>query len=199
MPHTPPSPQPNSRPLLAARPATEPNSRYLSPIQEQRILSWRNHAGSPSASTAPKVKSAPASLSLSQAASSSTTCPTCSCAYGPNDPCSCSTKSPKSSSKHHKSYYSTKKKRSGTTMTSGHSAMTPLTPALPVTPVTPARPDRKGLPSAQQVMAHHAGEAPIPQYGPAPSVPLPEPVLAAPPVKPDLPRIAGARDPVTQN
>ncbi|CAD6564138.1 MAG: hypothetical protein TREMPRED_003876 [Tremellales sp. Tagirdzhanova-0007] len=66
---------------------------------------------------------------------------------------------------------------------------------------TSVRPNKKGLPSNKQIMAHKAGTGLATQYGQAPAVPLPEPALAAPPLQTqsEPPRIAGARDPVTQN
>lgn len=63
---------------------------------------------------------------------------------------------------------------------------------------TPAQ-SKSGQPSAEQVRAHAMGQPPMQQYGNAPAVQPPEVALAVPPQKPELPRIMGARDPITQN
>ena len=198
MPHTYPSPQQcksastYANPHVPRRPSlTAPNStRYLSPIQEQRILSWRSNTSSTPpispVSGTNKIKSAPASLNLPvPSASSTTTSPCLACAA--KSLCSCSTKSPRSTRQ--KGYYSNKKK-----------SFTNLTSFTPMTPMTSAMlPDRRGMPSAAQMEAHGVGSPPPTQFGQVPTVPLPEPALAAPPVKPDPPRIAGGRDPITQD
>ena len=191
-PRTPP--QRNSN-IQSPLPTTD-SSRYLSPIQEQRIVSWRNLTDSSNAPSISNPKSAPASLSLSKAASSST------CACCAKTSCSCSTSSPRSSA-HRKSYYSNTKRKSASTLVTSAAPMTPSTAYTPITTAvrtTPVRPDKRGLPANEQVMAHKVGTGLAQQYGQAPIVPLPEPALAAPPLKSEPPpRIAGARDPVTQN
>lgn len=204
MPLTHPSPQRSNH--TRPPPHTAPDSRvYLSPIQEQRILSWRDHAQSSAPSPKTKVKSAPASLSLSKDTSSST------CTCGGKSSCCCSTKTPPSKSSQQKTYYSRRKKKKHSTsamknpappLTNTAPQLTPVTPTTSISPAmhtTRARPDKRGLPSAEQMIAYRAGAGLPPQYGQAPTVPLPEPALAAPPVKPDVTRIAGVRDPVSQN
>jgi len=198
MPHTHHTPLPRvdgRRPILARI----ESSRYLSPIQEQRILTWRDQADSAVIPLPPKTKSAPASLSLSKAASSSTC--TCGCTS-----CSCSTKSPPSKSSRQKSrqksYYSGTKKKSGSTTVNSAPPVTPITPITPAGPTTPHQLDHRGLPPppTQHVLTPQDSAGGLPaQYNAAATVPLPERTMAAPAFKPDPSRIAGARDPVSQN
>lgn len=218
----PPTPFSNRIP---ARPALIPNnSRYLTPNQQAGILSWRSNtstsAPSPTSvdhSSPPtttqsgknkdlsKVKSAPSSLNLLPLSSQ------CVCSGG--SVCSCETHpSANSPNKGARGYYSNKKKkRSSTTETStpgpvtpsfGHSVPSPIphntsTPAMQAyyaqSPSYPTG-DKKAMHPPQNI---HPYTAPHAQYGQAPIMPVPEGVVAMPPK--DVPRIAGARDPISQN
>ena len=177
MPHTYPRPAQQAGPSnhIPSRPTLSPNhSRYLSSNQHNRIMSWRSHT---SASTVgAKAKSAPSSLDLSVGESASP-CATCAT----QSVCSCSTRT-----KRQKSYYSSKRKKSTT------ATMTSVTPVTPVTPRTPG-------PDQNSHVVAAASQAPPMQYGPIPVRPLPDPKLAMPPPKVELPRIAGTRDPISQN
>lgn len=199
---------------IPPRPPMSPNnSRYLSPHQQARILSWRSNTtsslafhgttSSPSSHSNPnKVKSAPASLNLINQGFTTggsivtSACPACAA----KSICSCSTaytnnpsKSPRTGSRQ-RGYYSNKNKKTSTTMTSLMSPPGPVTPATN----TPAQ-SKSGQPTADQVRAHAMGTPPIQQFGTAPAVAPPEVAVAVPPSKPDLPRIAGVRDPISQN
>ncbi|KAK4689418.1 hypothetical protein P7C73_g683, partial [Tremellales sp. Uapishka_1] len=143
---------PNRTPQAAYSP------RYLDPIQEQRILSWRSHA-SPTSSV---CQSPSPSVSPAQSKSSGETC---TCGYATSI-CSCSSKRKKRKAR---SYY----KRSAKT-TSGGSV------------------DRPGGPDFQQVHGQRVNPPPQTQFGPGPTMPMPEPTINIP----QLPRIAGTRDPL---
>ncbi|ORX37854.1 hypothetical protein BD324DRAFT_403013 [Kockovaella imperatae] len=250
--------------------STTSSSRYLSPIQEQRILSWRDNtvpskpADSPrmtTTTTTPKIKSAPASLAYSKSTPTGSSvyskCPLCAGASS----CSCSPYEQSATGAHQprrqKSYYKNSKTKRGTTPS--RTAVSPLTPSTPASsphpqsaktahrqmstdtgysdsirytpdhvkgrlashyaseqgtsdfrtlpPAPPtysfSRPNKNGMPSPEQVKAYSSGSAPTAQYGPPPTVPLPEPQVVPPPagpaMQPQLPRIAGVRDPVSQN
>ena len=231
MPHLPPPNDPSSRHSFAGHSSTvdnlqrpgllSRNSSYLTPIQEQRILSWRTHtsplsSGSSSSSKPAKSQSAPPSIATSRKAGSPAHSPCPVCAAQTQSICSCSSNAKRSQGRR-RSYYSSKKKGQG--MSSGMTSLTPVTSVTSqasrhvqyaVDPGAsfqeqgnagrppPIKVDKKGLPTAEQVAAYRSGTAPLHQYGPVPLSPLPEPVQAAP-KEPELPRIAGARDPVTQN
>ena len=245
MPHTYPSPKvgrqndprnphPHYKPTLTHRsPTTQglppsPSSRYLTPIQEQRILSWRDnaapsHVSHGSHALQPKIKSAPASLAFSRTtptgSSTYSRCPICA------DVSSCSCTSAQYAQagvkppRRHRGYYKKSKNHSGLTI-STPAPVTPRdlpyreTPRIASASRSPSysgvdqgrrstpRPDAKGMPSIDQVQAYTSGAAPPAQYGPAPTIPLPEPKTVPPPdaaAAPAPPRIAGVRDPVSQN
>ena len=227
MPHSHPPPtkrQPSAR-HTPQRPALTPyQSKYLSPVQHARIESWRITAStitSPvSSPTSPtpqsldtsstptkaKIKSAPASLDIHPPghtspgyarghthlnltmtpASSHSPCVTCAA----RSVCSCSTSSPRV-----KGYYSNKKKKTNTTATSGQVPATPATGSAGMPPL--ANGDKRGLPTPEQVRAYAMGQAPSVQYGQVGVGMLPSPIEVAVPKDPA--RIAGVRDPISQN
>lgn len=254
-----PQVQPNPQSPLGPRSHSKPKSPhsssiYLSPMQQQRIMTWRSNsakstASTPSAKTAhsasttsdeAKVKSAPASINLAKGSVSSggitssggmpppTAHPCRSCTVK-RSLCSCSTLSSSSNRREHggrsaprppsgtasgtmtgsgitsnsqtrqKSYYSNKKRNKTTAST-----LTPLTPVTPPSITAdsfrqqPVIVDKRGMPSPAQVEAFNLGAAPAHQYGAPPVGIMPEPALAMPP-KPDPPRIAGVRDPISTN
>lgn len=210
MPHANTSPKRDStvRTPASPLPTAERASRYLTPTTQQRILSWRHHASPPIPTPASKTKSAPASLSLSKAPSSST------CACGGKSSCVCSRNSSRPGNPNHKSYYSNTKKSKDKTSTLASTAppltnaltmsntappRTPTTPITPSMPITPIQPDPKGYPPTQQMMPHQMASGLPQQYGQAATVPLADPGLTVPPLKPGAPRVAGGRDPITQN
>ncbi|WRT69575.1 uncharacterized protein IL334_006564 [Kwoniella shivajii] len=195
------------------------SSKFLSPFQEARINSWRSGASNPppSGPKSIKVKSAPASINIASSKASSCTC-TCNCTQcgshgecqtcgGGVTSCSCSLQSPKSKSSqkskrssngpntHVKGYYSSHRKQ----------ANPRPEPPLPVSPKSPINfavlkaPDRLDLPTPEQVRSHQVGVLPPIQWPPAPGQEIPMREMAKPAKEPPVPRIAGARDPVTQN
>ncbi|RXK34881.1 hypothetical protein M231_07870 [Tremella mesenterica] len=183
------------------RPPLTPNPSFLTPVQEARILSWRQTtSGSPPpneavvSKTKPKVKSAPASIqqsqTLSQSHSSNSSCPV-------HGPCSCNTPH-RSNGKKVRGYYSRKKS------TAPSSTDTPLltpvdgSPKLNDTNMGPV-PDVKGLPSPQQVQAYRTGLPSQIQPSEVPALPIPVRQQAMPVVKQEQPRIVGSRDPISQN
>lgn len=194
MPHTHPKDN-NHHPFDAhpIRPApctVKTKSRYLTPVQQQRIISWRSTTGSSIAATSPKAKSAPSSLSISAAASEAS-CRQCGKA------CSCSSnsgsiplKSPKSPTSA-KRYY----KKSKASIKSG---------GLPSSPGYGQRAERMDLLQAEDIEYPQSPKSPVytaytaqcpQQYQPIPFVPVPDREVAAPK---EPPRIRGSRDPITQ-
>jgi hypothetical protein len=195
--------------------------RYLSPNQHARVLSWRSQTTStihspsnPTSAANPdaKSKSAPSSFTYDTAAPPSSPCAACIAISN----CSCSTTVPASSRNSPRStprgYYSNKNKRSAKESASNVRTMIPYAnPSAPTiqsnqvaltVPPSPAAVDKKGMPSPQQVEAHALGAPPAMQTGNPPMVPIPPGVVAyavPPKVETPTPRIAGARDPITQN
>ena len=194
MPHTYPSPlqrRDAQAPLLSPFSSDDPprvsSSKYLSPGQQARILSWRSNTSVASLDhpSEPKVKSAPASINRL-----SPTCQSPCTICAAKSSCSCSTQSSPNRPKY-RGYYSNKNKKSSRTNQTAASNM-------PVTPPNPTPEGSKMGFSPRQFEAYHAGTAPGLQYGEISAVPSPKRVIAVPP-KVDLPRIAGARDPISQN
>lgn len=198
-----------------------PSSRYLSPIQEARIRSWRDHTDSSPELTPPpihenkkKVRSAPATLAMPPSSSGEHSS---SHSRGRGSAPS-HTKSRESSSSHPahhhhdthyrpsshphsqspsqgrmRSYYSSKKKGSST-------VLSPSTTPAPMTPMpTSPPPDlHPGMTQEQLEMYQRQSRVAMPPEEQASAAQIPPPVLAAPP-NPAPPRIAGARDPISQN
>ncbi|WVQ79301.1 hypothetical protein IAT38_001398 [Cryptococcus sp. DSM 104549] len=217
------------------------SSVYLTPVQEERILNWREGAETP---VKPMIKSAPASVDVSLRSKSSggksgggasgTVC-TCTCTCGgmgtdcpacgsPPTSCGCSVHSPRSKSSRKskksdqspnanvKGYYSSKRTASSSNMTTTLPAMMTVRPRTPppgrrppvlnMTKANMYRGDKKGMPSPEQLEAYRLGSPPPPQFGGAPMVLGPEREAAVPEQPqppPPLPRIAGARDPMSTN
>jgi len=201
-----------------------PSSRFLSPIQESRILSWRAHTTPEELGQA--SKSAPATLDhdpscvasgsshssrerTSSAGQSLSRC-SCSCSSSPHQPHTHSGR-PHPPSRHtvtitnptpatpsgkgHKhqhqmrSYYSSKKK---TTTTSSTPTPQILSPPMPRGTIP------SGSPFPQQAQ-HGYDTTPMEYDQNAPQIPPPVTQIQAQPPRPDPPRIAGARDPISQN
>lgn len=220
---------PSARHMPQRPTLTPNHSRYLSPVQHARIESWRSSAStavstpvssptspphplpptSPASRSKTKVKSAPASLDLLHPshstpshghaghphlgitpASSYSPCVTCAA----RSLCSCSTSSPR-----HRVYYSNKKTKTNTTATSGQMPVTPPTGSIGIAVGLAGAdgPNKRGLPTPEQVRAYAMGHAPTAQYGPVQVGLVPPGEVAMP--KPDAPRIAGVRDPISQN
>jgi hypothetical protein len=195
------------------------SSHFLSPIQEARILSWREHTSQvPEGSQDRASKSAPATMDHDPSCASSsshgqdkvsdTTASTsrylCSCAARHQQATSKrpqilprhTTHSPSqdygrgTDSSQMKSYYSSKKK-SGTSM------------SAPTTPAT-SHPPTQGFPTDGRPQFDHGHQidsrlAPPQQFLPQGATNIPPVMAQPPPPRPDPPRIAGARDPISQN
>lgn len=213
--HLPPQVAPR---IAAYPPGQSPSSagatsRYLSPIQEARIRSWRDHTDPNEAPLPPHphhdgkkgIKSAPATLAVrsstsggEQSSSQKGSTPTRSSSSRNNHTTLAPTRPPPHvhhhSHGHLRSYYSSKKKSSHTS-----SALTPTVLTSPTpTPTTVMPP---GQTMSPEQMAMYAQQGPMTQQqhmmqGPEETAQIPPPVLAR---APDLPRIAGARDPISQN
>ena len=185
------------------RPPLTPNqSRYLTINQHKRIDSWRSlteasmQASSPRSSPYPSTSSKCHSNSTGAAhaqpgdRSSPGVCPVCDSPPA----CSCSTCSPRARAK---GYYKKSKKKSEHLSASGqvtsHPSSIHLNAARQVL-------NKNGRPNSEQIEAYHVGAPLPPQFGAAPIVPLPEALVAVLPAQaPTAPRIASARDPISQN
>lgn len=77
--------------------------------------------------------------------------------------------------------------------------MTPMTPLTPAMPTTPTRSYKTSHPVVQRVVAKPGGTGLQEEFPHKPTVPMPEAGVIAPGVNPLPPRIAGVRDPVSQN
>nr|XP_031859742.1 uncharacterized protein CI109_004814 [Kwoniella shandongensis]KAA5526814.1 hypothetical protein CI109_004814 [Kwoniella shandongensis] len=207
--------------------AQHSGNMFLNPVQEARILNWRQGASTATASTnivspttansskqkTKKSKSAPASVQFSGSCSSgggcgggNQPCPTCA---SPPTTCSCSTarspSSTKTKSKHSprtadtsgktkvKGYYSSKRKE-----TSSGMSMTPTLPfMMTVRPKTP--PPGRSKPKVRQPPQLNGSSSAAGWSQPPTLMHPPEREVAKPTDQPQIPRIAGARDPVSQN
>ena len=219
IPQTPHPPQtPNNR--TPTTPST-PSSRFLSPIQESRILSWRAHTTP--ADIGKGSKSAPATLnhdpsctasgsshnSRENTSSVGQSLSRCSCSSSPHrhhtywgrppppsrhTTTNTSSNTPAQSGKgyHHsqmRSYYSSKKKS-----TTASSVPSPQILSPPMS--------RSAIPSGSffpQQAQHGYDTAPMGYDQTAPQIPPPATQMPPPHPRPDPPRIAGARDPISQN
>ncbi|WVQ66372.1 uncharacterized protein L199_004552 [Kwoniella botswanensis] len=144
-------------------------------------------------------------------------CPTCGGSIISGS-CSCSVHSPRSKSSH-KSKRSTEKGgdkvngpnahihgyySSGRRQTSEKHNTRPE-PPLPVSPKSPINfavlkaPDKLDLTETEKIRPHQIGVLPPVQWPPAPGQEIPMREMAKPAMEPPLPRIAGVRDPVSQN
>ncbi|KAK6908796.1 hypothetical protein I204_01919 [Kwoniella mangroviensis CBS 8886] len=146
-------------------------------------------------------------------------CPTCGGSMISGS-CSCSVHSPRSKSSH-KSRRSTGKSgdrgngpnahvhgyyssSSGKRQTSEKHNTRPE-PPLPVSPKSPINfavlkaTDKLDLTETEKVRPHQVGVLPPVQWPPAPGQEIPMREMAKPAMEPPLPRIAGVRDPVSQN
>ena len=207
MPHVLPA-QPRRTKTLGHIPQHSPmspnQSRYLTTNQHKRIESWRSLTdtsaqnssppASPPSSSSAHVHSVSARGSYAQSGGKSSpgTCPLCAS----RSACSCTTCSPKP---RQKGYY--KKSKSSKTAGRTHASATrgPHPAAFHPSPAQ-HMPKKNGMPTTEQIQGYYAGAPPPAQFGPTPSVPLPEAAVATPPTQPHpLPRIAGVRDPVSQN
>jgi hypothetical protein len=220
VPQTPHPPQtPNAR--TPTTPST-PSSQFLSPIQDARIRSWRRH-------TIPEEpgkgsKSAPATLdhdpscvasgsshnSREKTSSAGQSLSRCSCSSSPHQPHTPpgrphppsrhavtnpnpTTTGPTGKGHKHqhqmRSYYSSKKKS-----TRASSTLTPQILSPPMSGGTIP----SGSPFPQQAQ-HGYDTAPVGFDQTFPQIPPPVTQMQALPPRPDPPRIAGARDPISQN
>ena len=75
--------------------------------------------------------------------------------------------------------------------------MTPATGSVGIAVGLAGTVDKRGLPTPEQVKAHAMGHAPSAQHGPVGVGMVPQGEVAVP--KADPPRIAGVRDPISQN
>jgi hypothetical protein len=217
IPHPPQTPNTHT----PTTPST-PSSRFLSPIQESRIQSWRAHVDPEDLGKG--SKSAPATLdhdpscaasgssqnSREKTSSAGQSLSRCSCSSSPHQHHTHSGRPPPPSrhtvtntnpttpvqrGKGHKqphqmrSYYSNKKKT-----TTASSTPTPqiLSPPMPRGTIPSGSP----FPSQAQ---HGYDTAPMGYDQTAPQIPPPITQMQPPPPRPDPPRIAGARDPISQN
>ncbi|WWC73550.1 uncharacterized protein I206_107522 [Kwoniella pini CBS 10737] len=171
-----------------------------------------------------KVKSAPASIDIASSKGSNCTC-TCTCTRcgsggtieecptcgGSLTNCSCSIHSPKSKSSHKSrksnhgqnahvhGYYSSKRKQNSRKHHNRPEPPLPVSPQSPVNFAVLKAPDKLHLPTESQVRAHQLGVLPPVQWPPAPGQEIPMRPMAKPEKEPPVPRIAGVRDPVSQN
>ncbi|OWZ66724.1 hypothetical protein AYX14_02314 [Cryptococcus neoformans] len=185
------------------------SSIYLTPVQEERILNWRE-ASTSSQPSRPKGKSSPASVRLSSNCSSCT-CTCIDCQGGPSrtTSCCCSVHSPKSKTSHQskkgkgpnsrvKSYYSRNTAPESSNMT----------PTLPT--MMTVRP--KAIPIGRQppqIKANKTWAASRPSYEQISQLRTGPPQWTAPdaspmditPLNTEIPmlRIAGSRDPISQS
>jgi hypothetical protein len=228
-PHPPQSPQTPTTHTPTT--PTTPSSRFLSPIQESRILSWRAHTTPLPESHERKekgIKSAPATLdhdpscaasgsshnSREKGSSAGQSVSRCSCSSSPHQhhtqsgkphkPHRTPTTAPpnnETTGKGHKhqhqmrSYYSSKKKSTTTCSTP--------TPQILSPPISMSRTmsmsSQSQIPQLPQQPQHGYDAPPMAYTQTAPQVPAPGTQIQPPPPRPDPPRIAGARDPISQN
>ncbi|WVW86792.1 hypothetical protein I302_108846 [Kwoniella bestiolae CBS 10118] len=202
------------------------SSAFLSPVQEARINSWRAGASTatPPGPKSNKVKSAPASIGDPSSKGSTCTC-TCTCTQcggaecptcgGSVTGCSCSIHSPKSKSSHKSKkssgkgdkgpnahvhgYYSSGRRQTSEKHLTRPEPPLPVSPKLPINFAVLKAPDKLELPDIDRVREHQTGVLPPVQWPPAPGQEIPMRAMAKPAKEPPLPRIAGVRDPVTQN
>ena len=224
-PHQQP-PSPSSNTHTPPTPGT-PSSRFLSPIQEARILSWRGHTTPMPESPKEKVsKSAPATLDHDPActasgrssshhsrekASSADRSSRCSC--------SCSSHHPPQSGRpnlppRHTVGNVPSSQSQGQGQGKGHrhqhqmrsyysSKKKSSTSASSATPPVLSPPISRGPPSNAQYFPQeppgqqHGYDAPPMQYTQT-APQIPPPISQPPPPRPDPPRIAGASDPISQ-
>ncbi|KAK8849556.1 hypothetical protein IAR55_004891 [Kwoniella newhampshirensis] len=209
-----PSPAKQQQLLKAS---AQSGNMFLSPYQEACILNWRESTSVPSSSTrtsptrtttttkkkTKKSKSASASVQTD----SDSPCPSCA---SPPTTCSCSVRSPSSTKSKSQSksqiednlpnrpkirgYYSSTRKQTTSAM-----SMTPTLPAMmTVRPKTP--PAGRTRPKVHiQQMGSGGQSAPQTQLGQPASVHSPDREVAMPKEEPTFPKIAGARDPISQN
>ncbi|WVQ75070.1 hypothetical protein IAR50_004679 [Cryptococcus sp. DSM 104548] len=200
------------------------SSVFLSPVQERRILNWREGASTTASSPnkGHKTKSAPPSVgrwsSKGEEGSITDSCD-CSCAVcqaasasisGPVTSCSCTFHSPRSRTSHKtkkkkgpKSYYSKRTAPETLNMTQTLPAMMTVRPKTP--PAAWRPPKVKASPTWSQ-FAESQGQAPSAYgmgmgWGGGAGAPTQwvgresNPMAVAPKV--DMPRIAGVRDPIS--
>jgi len=228
-PHPPPTPN-----ALSPHTPSTPSSRFLSPIQESRILSWRAHTTPlplpDSPISVPKAKekgskSAPATLDHNPSCTSSShasrdkgssagqSVSRCSCTSSrhqhhtqsgrpglpPRHTVTGTSQIQESSGQGHRqhhqmrSYYSSKKKS-----TTASSTPTPQILSPPMSRGSIQGGGQFPLQHADQQQAPHGYDTPMGYTQTAPQMP-PGTQMQPPPLRPDPPRIAGARDPISQN
>lgn len=184
------------------------SSIYLTPVQEERIINWRQISTS-SQPSRPKVKSAPASVRLPSNSSCTCTCTDCQESPSAITSCSCSFHSPKlktpckskkgkGPNSHVKSYYSRNTAPESSNMTSTLPAMMTVRPkTLPVGRQPPKVKINKAWAASRS--SYEQISPPItgpPQW----TVPFASPMDMFPAnTEIQMPRIAGSRDPISQN
>lgn len=184
------------------------SSIYLTPVQEERIINWRETSTSSQLSR-PKVTSAPASVRLPSNSSCTCTYTDCQesssaitpCSYSfhsPNSKTPCKSKKGKGPNSHVKSYYSRNTAPDSSNMTSTLPTMMTVRPkTLPVGRQPPKFKINKtwAAPrsSYEQILPPLTGP---PQW----TVPCASPMDIFPAdTEIQMPRIAGSRDPISQN
>lgn len=184
------------------------SSIYLTPVQEERIINWRQISTS-SQPSRPKVKSAPASVRLPSNSSCTCTCTDCQESPSAITSCSCSFHSPKlktpckskkgkAPNSHVKSYYSRNTAPESSNMTSTLPTMMTVRPkTLPVGRQPPKVKINKAWAASRS--SYEQISPPItgpPQW----TVPFASPMDMFPAnTEIQMPRIAGSRDPISQN
>lgn len=182
------------------------SSIYLTPVQEERIINWRETSTS-SQPSQPKVKSAPASVRLPS--NSSCTCTYTDCQEGPSaiTSCNCSFHSPKlatpckskkgkSPNSHVKSYYSRSTAPYSSNMTSTLPTMMTVTPKT----LGGGRQPPKVKTNKTWAASRSSYEQISPPGPPQWTLPCASPMDIFPAnTEIQLPRMAGSRDPISQN